>query len=379
MSDARAAVARLTPRGVGGVAVLEVRPSDALDRLRASFGRPLPAAGAIAYGTLAGPDADGPLDEVLVVGRPRGTVEVHLHGSPALVDEVERMLVGDGPRAERSPLTLEARAHAAAGTAASELGARVLLDQAAGALRDALARAVDADTEERARILATLSARGHRAQRLLQPARVVLVGPVNAGKSTLFNAIAGETIAAVTDVPGTTRDALGARARFGPWPIVLVDTAGERDLDRVADTAGVAVERAGQVLAREVAGGADLVLDLLPLAADDADARTDGEGARGESTGPPRVAIRTSAAPVLGPSPEAWGPRTISALERPDHARRVLAAVFEETLDLEDPDGAPWVRGRAVPFELDLVRALEEVAPLREGGASALASLVDRL
>ena len=101
MSDARAAVARLTPRGVGGVAGLEVSTSDALARLRA----------------------------------------------------------GDGPRAERSPLTLEERAHAAAGTAASELGARVLLDQAEGALRDALARAVDADTEERARILATLSAR----------------------------------------------------------------------------------------------------------------------------------------------------------------------------------------------------------------------------
>ena len=43
----------------------------------------------------------------LVVGRPRGTVEVHLHGSPALVDEVERMLVGDGPRAAGSAVEID--------------------------------------------------------------------------------------------------------------------------------------------------------------------------------------------------------------------------------------------------------------------------------
>ncbi|MEM9382671.1 MAG: hypothetical protein AAGB93_22145, partial [Planctomycetota bacterium] len=85
------------------------------------------------------------------------------------------------------------------------------------------------------------------------------------------------------------------------------------------------------------------------------------------------------AAQALGSSPEGWGERTLSALERPDHARRVVADAFVRALELEDPDGAPWVRGRAVPFELDLVLALEEIARRPEGAASALASLVGRL
>jgi tRNA modification GTPase len=69
---------------------------------------------------------------------------------------------------------------------------------------------------------------------------VVLAGPPNAGKSSLFNALAGEARALVTEVPGTTRDALevlveppagGGRA---PWPLRLVDTAGLREtVDRV--------------------------------------------------------------------------------------------------------------------------------------------------
>jgi tRNA modification GTPase len=73
---------------------------------------------------------------------------------------------------------------------------------------------------------------------------VVLAGPPNAGKSSLFNALAGEARALVTEVPGTTRDALevlvepptgpaGAGGR-PPWPLRLVDTAGLRDTaDRV--------------------------------------------------------------------------------------------------------------------------------------------------
>ncbi|MEM9382747.1 MAG: GTPase, partial [Planctomycetota bacterium] len=310
MTNGRPAVVGLTPRGVGGVAVLQVHPGPALRRLQSSFRRQLPRPNAIAYGTLAGlaadgseAAADGPLDEVLLVGRPDGSIEVHMHGSPALVEEARRMLAGQEDAAAPGPIGLEERALEAVGGAASELGARVLLDQAAGALRAALRSAVDAAPEERARAVAALVARGRRAQRLLRPARVVLVGAVNAGKSTLFNAIAGEALAAVTDVPGTTRDALGARARLGPWPILLVDTAGERDLAAAAADSPAAVERAGQELAREVAAGADLVLELRPVSEPD---RGPSDTARDD---PRRVAIRTRAAQALGSSPEGWGER----------------------------------------------------------------------
>jgi len=57
---------------------------------------------------------------------------------------------------------------------------------------------------------------------------VVIAGPPNAGKSSLFNAIVGKQRAIVTEIPGTTRDALEAVVENGSWPLRLVDTAGLR-------------------------------------------------------------------------------------------------------------------------------------------------------
>ena len=89
---------------------------------------------------------------------------------------------------------------------------------------------------------------------------VVLAGPPNAGKSSLFNALAGEARALVTPVPGTTRDALEViveppvdRGR-APWPLRLVDTAGLRETADLVEQLGVElserwVRRAHVVLA----------------------------------------------------------------------------------------------------------------------------------
>lgn len=84
-------------------------------------------------------------------------------------------------------------------------------------------------------------------------ALVVLAGPPNAGKSSLFNALLGQSRAIVTDVPGTTRDALDAVIDGGVWPIRLVDTAGLRD------TADV-VERLGVEVSERYLADADVVL-----------------------------------------------------------------------------------------------------------------------
>ena len=56
--------------------------------------------------------------------------------------------------------------------------------------------------------------------------RVVLIGPPNAGKSSLFNALVGDDRALVSPAAGTTRDYLTARVRFGGVPCELIDTAG---------------------------------------------------------------------------------------------------------------------------------------------------------
>ena len=82
---------------------------------------------------------------------------------------------------------------------------------------------------------------------------VVIAGAPNVGKSSLFNAMLGRRRAIVTDVPGTTRDALEAVTEAGGWPIRLVDTAGLRETDEE-------VERLGIEVSREYLEKADVVL-----------------------------------------------------------------------------------------------------------------------
>jgi len=72
-------------------------------------------------------------------------------------------------------------------------------------------------------------------------ATVVLAGPPNAGKSSLFNALVGENRVIVSEAPGTTRDAVDALLDHEPWPLRLVDTAGLRDSADPVERLGVEV------------------------------------------------------------------------------------------------------------------------------------------
>lgn len=76
--------------------------------------------------------------------------------------------------------------------------------------------------------------------------KVVIAGPPNAGKSSLFNAISGEERAIVTPISGTTRDHLDAPLSLDGVPIRLVDTAGLRDSDDQVEAIGI--ERAHQLV-----------------------------------------------------------------------------------------------------------------------------------
>jgi tRNA modification GTPase len=99
--------------------------------------------------------------------------------------------------------------------------------------------------------------RSRAARHLQDGLRLALVGRPNSGKSTLFNVLAGEDRAIVTDIPGTTRDVLEVRCEWRGLPLRLYDTAGLRDTEDP-------VERLGVARVRPVLEGADLVLHLWP-------------------------------------------------------------------------------------------------------------------
>lgn len=93
-------------------------------------------------------------------------------------------------------------------------------------------------------------------ERLRDGIRVVLAGPPNVGKSSLFNALLADEAAIVTAEAGTTRDVLERPISVGGVPLVLVDTAGMRE-----QGAG-AIEAMGIERARRAVEGGDIVLWL---------------------------------------------------------------------------------------------------------------------
>jgi len=101
--------------------------------------------------------------------------------------------------------------------------------------------------------VAGLLATAPEGERLREGALCVIAGRPNAGKSSLFNALLGTERAIVTEIPGTTRDAIEAPAVIAGFPFRLVDTAGLRDSqDRV--------EKIGIEVSRRYLGAADLVV-----------------------------------------------------------------------------------------------------------------------
>ncbi len=112
--------------------------------------------------------------------------------------------------------------------------------------------------------LRALRDQGRRGALIRRGAHVVLYGPVNSGKSTLFNRLVGAERALVDETPGTTRDALEARLEWDGLQVTLVDTAGLRDFPERLEARGI--ERTRQAL-----GQADLAVLLLPPNARDSE------------------------------------------------------------------------------------------------------------
>jgi tRNA modification GTPase len=147
---------------------------------------------------------------------------------------------------------------------------------------------------------------------------VVLAGAPNAGKSSLFNALIGARRAIVSEIPGTTRDALDVLVEHDPWPLRLIDTAGLRTS---ADT----LERLGIEVSTERVTAAHVVL----VCGDDDDSLLASAQAIAALGAAPRIAVRTKQDLITGRGP--WHPG--QALRAVTHATVATSAATGEGLD----------------------------------------------
>ena len=97
---------------------------------------------------------------------------------------------------------------------------------------------------------------GRRGEALREGLKLAIVGPPNAGKSSLINALAQREAAIVSEIPGTTRDVIELRLNLGGYLVHVADTAGLRETED-------AIEAEGVRRARAAARDADLTLLLL--------------------------------------------------------------------------------------------------------------------
>ena len=100
-----------------------------------------------------------------------------------------------------------------------------------------------------------------RGERLREGVHIAIIGPPNAGKSSLLNLLARRDAAIVSETAGTTRDVIEVHLDLGGWPVVLADTAGLRE-------SGDAIEQEGVRRARARAAAADLRVLVLDASDD---------------------------------------------------------------------------------------------------------------
>jgi tRNA modification GTPase len=307
MSEHDTIAAIATPPGRGAIAIVRCSGPAARDIAGRVFRSRAPLLDRVAtYGSIV--DAAGQrIDRGLAIAMdaPRTVtgedlVELHIHGSPITARETLNGLLAAGARlAEPGEFTrrgflngkldlsaaeavadlIAAESRAAAHAAAANLngGLRRLVDSARDALRtilEELAGAIDfpdevpapdpGDVHARvatvAQALAALSRDGERGRLLREGFSLAIVGPPNAGKSSLLNALVGEERAIVSAQAGTTRDTIEESFAIDGVLVRAIDTAGLR-------SSADAVERLGMERARAALAAAALALIVVDGAA----------------------------------------------------------------------------------------------------------------
>ena len=306
-------IARATAAGVGAIAVVRVSGAAALSFTDSLLKKSISEKPSHTAHLRSMYDGEGLIDEALITLFKDGksytgedTVEISVHGSEYIVARLLRAYMERGARlAEPGEFTQRAflngkldlaQAEAVADLIASEhrmahdLALKQLkggFSRDIGALRDRLLHFTslveleldfaeeDVEFAERSELKLVMALRDSFAlgNVIKKGLALVLAGRPNAGKSTLFNALLNEDRAIVSDIAGTTRDAIEAQLNFEGFLLRLIDTAGIREATDVIEQEGIArtfahVEKAGAtlyLLDMGVCALADAEADLLML------------------------------------------------------------------------------------------------------------------
>ena len=253
--------------GVSGIAVVEVFGSETPTVMEGCFRAPpgsLPSPGQARFGSFV--DREGqPIDDVIVTAIGVGASwcglpgwAIYCHGGAPVIERVVARIQEFGATVRSTEECLELATGGESGDplrfpayrlfldALTERASRYFLAVYRGALVGTVRELFESFLsnedvfDECMAQLEDLVQRSESAVRLGQPLRVLIAGPPNAGKSTLFNALLGRDRVIVSPLAGTTRDLIEETIEISGYPVTLIDSAGVRP-DALLDP----IERAG--------------------------------------------------------------------------------------------------------------------------------------
>jgi len=255
-----------TPRGASGIGVIGLKCSDVsrlFNCLRSRTGRRPGRDAGLYYGVFQEPDGRM-IDEVLLAWSPGSLrAELTFHGGEAVSGEIARVLAGSGFTRDEDAAFFNVpewkqQVLDALRSVSTRTGAEHFLSYFSGWYEQELTKAASqlerGNGEAALAVIRRLMQGWNIRNGFINPPTVYITGYPNAGKSTLFNSIAGYERVMVTDIPGTTTDRVEEVFCIQGYPFRFVDTEGLYDGEHAGDMLAEIRKRADYIIYVEEIG-----------------------------------------------------------------------------------------------------------------------------